>query len=87
MPLPLPAQRGGESAAFPQPEASDSGDKCFGCRTVKFLPHTAGRIWSVSSSTTCDSFKANVAWEESCVLWLEAAGSKEFKFVPSFKTC
>lgn len=56
-------------------KTSDSGDKYFGCSTVTFLPHSVGNSGSVSSSTTCDSFKANVAWEEFCVLRHEAAGS------------
>lgn len=56
-------------------KTSDSGDKYFGHSTVTFLPHSVGKSGSVSSSATCDSFKANVAWEEFCVLRHEAAGS------------
>ena len=56
-------------------KTSDSGDKYFGHSTVTFLPHTVGKSRSVSSSTTCNSFKANMAREEFCVLWLEVAGS------------
>lgn len=65
--------------AFPQPEEPvrhrAQGTSIFGCSTVTFLPHTVGKIGSVSSSTTRDSFKANVAWEEFCVLQFEVAGS------------
>lgn len=68
-------------------KTSDSGDKYFGRRTVTFLPHAVGKTGRVSSSPTCDSFRAGAAREEFREWWLEVAGSISIKFALIFKTC
>lgn len=74
--MPLRGKRPGIPSAIAERQGgadktSDSGGQVFWTRR-RDIAHTVRKNGNVSSS---NSFKANVAWEEFCVLWLEVVGS------------